>query len=63
MGIETTNIYKQNPVLNGYRVVSELEDVLQSGYYKSPLGYDIVDWFVNEVIKSENKMAFYFKKN
>ena len=61
---KTTNIYiyKQNPVLNGYRIVSELEDVLQSGYYKSPLGYDNLDWFVIEVIKLENKMAFYFKK-
>ena len=62
MGNKTTNIYKQNPVINGYRIVSEMEDVLQSGYYKSPLGYDNVDWFVNEVIKLENKMAFYFKK-
>ena len=40
---------------------SELEDVLKSGYHKSPLGYNNVDWFVNEVIKLENKMAFYFK--
>ena len=62
VGNKTTNIYKRNPVLNGYRIVSELEDVLQSGYYKSPLGYDNVDWFVDEVIKLENKMAFYFKK-
>ena len=38
-----------------------MENVLQSGYYQSPLGYDNVDWFVHEVIKSENKMAFYFK--
>ena len=38
-----------------------MEGVLQSGYYKSPLGYDNVDWFVDEVIKLENKMAFYFK--
>ena len=38
-----------------------MEDVLKSGYHKSPLGYDNVDWFVNEVIKLENKMAFYFK--
>ena len=44
---KTTNIYKQNPVLNGYPIESELEEVLQSGYYKSPLGYDNVDWFVN----------------
>ena len=60
IGNKTTNIYKQNPVLNGYRIESELEDVLQSGYQKSLLGYDNVDWFVNEVIKLENKMAFYF---
>ena len=38
-----------------------MNDILNSGYYKSPLGYDNVDWFVNEVVKLENKMAFYFK--
>ena len=38
-----------------------MEDVLESGYYESPLGHDIVDWYVNQVIKSESKMAFYFK--
>ena len=62
MGNKTTYIFKQNPVLNGYKIVSELEDVSQSGYYKSPLGYDNVDWFVDEVTKLENKMTFYFKK-
>ena len=61
IGNKTTNIYKQKPVLNGYYIISELEDVLKSGYYESPLGYDNVDWFVKEVIKLENKMAFYFK--
>ena len=61
IGNKTTNIYKQNPVLNGYHIISELKDVLKSDYYKSPLGYDNVDWFVNEVIKLENKTAFYFK--
>ena len=61
VGNKTTNFYKQNPVTNGYHIISELEDVLKSGYYKSPLGYDNVDWFVDEVIKLENKMAFYFK--
>ena len=61
IGNKTTNIYKQNPVLNGYYIISELEDVLKSGYYESPLGYDNVDWFVKEIIKLENKMAFYFK--
>ena len=57
----TTNIYKQKPILNGYHIVSELEDVLKSEYYKSPLGYNNVDWLLNEIIKLENKMAFYFK--
>ena len=61
IGNKTTNIYKQSPVLNGYEIVSELEDVLKSVYYKSPLGYNNVDWFVDEFIKLENKMAFCFK--
>ena len=38
-----------------------MEDVLKSDYYKSPLGDNNVDWFVDEIIKLENKMAFYFK--
>ena len=61
IGNKTTNIYKQKPVLIGYYIISEIEDVLKSGYYESPLGYDNVDWFVKEVIKIENKMTFYFK--
>ena len=63
VGNKTTNIYKQNPVLNGDRIVSEIEGVLQSGYYKFPLGYDNVDWFVDEheLIKLENKLAVNFK--
>ena len=40
---KTTNIYKQKPVNNGYYIISELEDVLESGYYEWPLGYDNVD--------------------
>ena len=55
IGSKRTNICKQNPVLNGYHIESELEDTLKSENYKSPLGYD------NVVIKLENKMAFYFK--
>ena len=58
IGNKTKNIYKQNPILNGFYIVSELEDVLKSEYYKSLLGYNNVDWFVNEVKKLENKMAF-----
>ena len=51
IGNKTTNIYKQNPILNGFNIVSELNDILESGYYKSPLGYDNVDWFCIGVIK------------
>ena len=61
IGNETTNIYKQNPVLNGYHIESDLEGILKSGYHKSPLGYNNVDWFVIEVIKLEIEMAFNFK--
>ena len=49
--------------MNGYHIVSELENVLKSGYYKGSLGYNNADWFVNEVIKIENKMAVYFKNS
>ena len=62
IGNKTNKVYKQNPVLNGYHIEYELEDILKSEYYKSPLSYNNVDWFVNEVIKLENKMTFYFKK-
>ena len=61
LGNKTTNICKQNPVLNGYHIESELKDVLKNGYYDFLLGYKNVDWFVDEIIKIENKMAFYFK--
>ena len=38
-----------------------MEDVLESGNYESLLGYNNVDWLVNEVIKLENRMNFWFK--
>ena len=38
-----------------------MDDILKSGYYESPLGYDNVEGFVDEVVKLEKKMAFYFK--
>ena len=59
VGKKTTNIYKQSPVLNGYHLESELDDILKSGFYESHLGYDKVDWFVIEVIKIE-KNGFLF---
>ena len=60
-GDRTTNIFKKNPVCSGYCIVSELNDVLHSGNYNSPLGYNNVDWFVDGVIQLENKMNLYFK--
>ena len=47
IGIKTTIIYKQNPVLNGYHIESELNDVPKSGYFESPLDFNNVDWFVD----------------
>ena len=61
LGNKTTIIYKQNAVLNGYRIEPKLNDILQSGYYESPLRYNNVEWFVNEFIKLQSKMAVYFK--
>ena len=51
IGNKTTNFLKQKPVCNGYYLVSDLNDVLPSGYYDSPSGYENIDWFVDEVIK------------
>ena len=31
IGKKTTNNFKQNPVLNGYGIISELADALKSG--------------------------------
>ena len=56
---KTTSINKQSPALTGYVIVSELKDVLKRGYNQSPLGYDDIEWFVDEVIKLENKLALY----
>ena len=38
IGEEQTKIFGQNPVLNGYYIKSELNDVFESGHYESPLG-------------------------
>ena len=62
IGNKTTSIYKENPILNGYHIESELESILKSAYHKSPLGYNNVDSFLNEVIKLQNRMAFLFQK-
>ena len=61
IGDKTTNIYIREPVCNGYQTVSELKDVLKSGYYKSPLGHENINWFVDEIVKLEKKMNFWFK--
>ena len=64
IGNKTTNIYKLNPVLNGYHIESELEDFLISDFHKSLLGYDDVDCLVDEVSNLEKKkMNFYFKNS
>ena len=42
-------------------LVSEFNDLLQCGHYETPSGFDNVDWFVDEVIKIENKMNKFFK--
>ena len=61
IGNKTTNVYKQMPILNGYHIESESDDVLKSAYYESLVGYNIVDWFVDEIIKLEKKLNFYVK--
>ena len=63
IGKKTNIIHKQNPVCNGYYILSQLESVLKSDDYSSNLDYDKVDWFVNEVIKLKKKVGFPFQKH
>ena len=60
IGDRTTKMSKQNPLCNGYYIVSELSSVLASEY-KSNFGPDNVDWFVDEIIELEIRMNFYCK--
>ena len=46
---------------NGFLIETELDDIIQSRYYKTPLGYKNVDRFANEAIELEIKKTFYFK--
>ena len=61
IGDKTTNIYKQEPLCKGYYNESELDHILKSDYYKSPLSHEKVDWLVDEIVKLETKMNFWFK--
>ena len=38
-----------------------MDDILKSGCFESPLGENNVDWFVDEVMKLETKMALYLE--
>ena len=61
IGNKTNNLPKQNPLLHGYFVVSELNKVLKSSFFETSSGYDNVDWFVEEVIKLENKIPIFYE--
>ena len=61
VGGKTMHIFKLNPVCNAYYVVSEIDDVVKSGYF-SCFGIINIEWFVSEVIQIEKKMKFYFEK-
>ena len=57
MGNKTSNTFKRNPLCKGCFIVSKLNVVLQSGLYETPLGFDIVDWFLADITKLEIKLA------
>ena len=39
--------------------MSELSDVLKSVYYETPVGYENVDWFVDEVMNLKNEVIYF----
>ncbi len=56
---KTTNIYKQIPINIGYYILSDIPDVLESGYH-SYFGEDCVNWFVEKIKKIEKKVGIFF---
>ena len=46
VGNKATNNCTQTSELNGYYIISELENVVKCGYYESPSRYDNTDWYV-----------------
>ena len=54
-GKGTQNIFHQIPVCNGYRIVSEIEEVLPSEYHHSKLEGNSTEWFINQMIEIESK--------
>ena len=56
---KTNSTYRQISVCHDYYIFTEPNNLLQSGYCNSPLSYDIVDWFVDEVKKLWIKMNFF----
>ena len=52
---KTTIFYKENTVNNGYYTPTQLDDVLNTGFYGYSLRYDNVYWFVDEVKNLEKK--------
>ena len=59
--IKSTDTSWKNPLLNRKINFSELNDVLQSGFFKCPLGENYVDWYVTEIVKLENRMVIFCK--
>ena len=42
--------------------MSDIIVVLKKIYFESPLRYNVVGCFVNEIVKLESKMDFYIKR-
>ena len=61
VGKKANVFYEQNLVCYGFCTVSEWNDALRSSFIQSLLGYDRVDWFVDEVIKLDKHMNFFFE--
>ena len=47
--------------MNKIQLVIQLGRCFKKDYYQSSLGYDIVDWFINEVLKLENKIVSFLE--
>ncbi len=56
---KTKTIFKQLPIAVGYYIMSDLPDVLETGYH-SYFGEDCVEWFVTQISQIEERMKKFF---
>ena len=61
---KTIDVCKQIPTCNGFYVINKIKNLpIEMDYYKSTLGNNNVEWFLNKINNIEFQMSEFFKQN